>query len=216
MNTNNLLNKISIPIALICVIVFRLFIDLIGIIIINLNIENVVLTYDLKYLIFSIVELFGVLIFFLYVDKKVFKPSNISYLYYFAAILLAFVYVFSQEWLNMFYDWVFKTNYSGLVKYEFIVPANSKLLIAQVLLGPIAEELFFRNLIQKGLHKHYNPLIAIIVSSILFALIHIPDIHHIYLVFFGGLISAMLYQKSKSALPSIIFHMIWNFLVLSF
>jgi len=216
MNENNILNKITIPIAIICVIVFRLFIDIIGWFIGNLNIESLIFNYDLKYLIFSIAELLGVLLFFFYVDKKIFIPKRTSIIYCILAIILAVLYVFSQEWLNMFYDLVFKTNYSGLINYEFRVPLINKLLLAQVIFGPISEELFFRNLIQKGLRENYNPSVVIGITSILFALIHIPDIHNMYLVFIGGLVASILYYKSKSIIPSLIFHMSWNFLVLGF
>jgi membrane protease YdiL (CAAX protease family) len=62
------------------------------------------------------------------------------------------------------------------------------------------------------------------MASILFASIHSPymnlilesskqDWHLFYLTMFGGIISGILYFKSKSIGPSIVFHMFWNIMV---
>ncbi|MFB9053072.1 lysostaphin resistance A-like protein [Formosa undariae] len=94
-------------------------------------------------------------------------------------------------------------------------------VIASIFVVPITEELFFRNYILRGLLQNYKPIIAIILSSLMFAFIHIPfislfyefldfSLHQTYITIFGGLLSGILFYKSKSIVPSIIFHIFWN------
>ncbi|MFD2564778.1 CPBP family intramembrane glutamic endopeptidase [Aquimarina rubra] len=94
-------------------------------------------------------------------------------------------------------------------------------VIASILVVPVTEELFFRKYIQDGLTINYKPYQAIIFTSILFAFIHIPFIslfydfmdfsfHRSYITLFGGIISGTLFYKSKSIIPSIMFHLFWN------
>ena len=114
--------------------------------------------------------------------------------------------------MNYVYDVIAGMNFASNTTYDFNFELNKFTLnlFAIVVLLPIAEELFFRSYIQNGLQKNYKPLVSIGVSSLLFTLLHLPNLHHTYLVFFGGLISAVLYFKSKSITPSIIFHITWN------
>ena len=94
-------------------------------------------------------------------------------------------------------------------------------VIAFIMIVPFTEELFFRNYLLSALLKNYKPLVSIIITSLLFAFIHIPfgslffeflefSIHQAYIAIFGGLISGILFYKSKSVTPSIVFHVIWN------
>ncbi|WP_435263482.1 CPBP family intramembrane glutamic endopeptidase [Tenacibaculum sp. nBUS_03] len=97
-------------------------------------------------------------------------------------------------------------------------------MISAVLMIPIGEELFFREYIQNNLQKKISAVVSILLASLLFASIHSPymnlilesskqDWHLFYLTIFGGIISGILYLKSKSIGPSIIFHMFWNIMV---
>ena len=205
--------KISFVIAVISTILFVVFTRMVGRFVASLRIESLIFDIDLKVFIISIIELIGVLVFFFYLNKKLLIPKSANFLYYILAIVLAIIYVLIQEWLNIIYDFVFDTNYEELIDYNFKIPVFTKLLVAQVFIIPIAEELFFRKFIQKGLQECYNGYIALIVSCLLFTVAHYPDFHNMYLVFFGGLIAAILYYKSKSILPSLIFHIMWNMVI---
>ena len=93
------------------------------------------------------------------------------------------------------------------------------------LIIPVAEELFFREHIQRLLSKHWNYVITILVTALLFSSIHFPvynlfyfgigpqDFYQPYMTFFGGLIAGYLYYKSDSIGPPIIMHVVWNFTV---
>ena len=85
-------------------------------------------------------------------------------------------------------------------------------ILSIFIVAPIVEEFVFRALIMTKLCKEDFPVIAIIISAILFALIHsiaggiITVIH----AFFGGLIFALSYVKTKSLFPAIVAHIFGN------
>ncbi|WP_020620573.1 CPBP family intramembrane glutamic endopeptidase [Paenibacillus daejeonensis] len=82
--------------------------------------------------------------------------------------------------------------------------------------GGFFEEFFFRGVLI-GLFVGYTPVvdgIVVILSTLLFWLIHIPQYKGIYLayglVFFNGLIFALLFYFTESLIPSILAHAIYN------
>lgn len=95
--------------------------------------------------------------------------------------------------------------------------------ISTIILIPIAEELFFRGVIQNKLQEKLNPILSIILSSILFGLMHLKfenlllnepmNFQLAYITFFGGLILGTLFHKSKSLIPPILAHLFWNLTV---
>jgi membrane protease YdiL (CAAX protease family) len=139
--------------------------------------------------------------------------------FYFFGILLGIGFVFFQSFLNIVYYLEVSTD---IFNYNFTLDRLTSLnVMASIMFVPITEELFFRNYLLGGLLKNYKPLIAIVITSLLFAFIHIPFVslfyefmefsfHQAYIAIFGGVISGMLFYKSKSIIPSIIFHVIWN------
>ena len=165
------------------------------------------------------------LIFVILILKSIKEPNVLKFKktdtkYYLITLILGIGFVFFQSILNIFY---YQEASSELFDYDFTLERLTSLsVIASILFIPITEELFFRNYILRGLLKNYKPLTAIILSSSLFAFIHIPfisffyefiafSLHKAYIAIFGGLISGVLFYKSKSIIPSMIFHIFWNF-----
>lgn len=87
-------------------------------------------------------------------------------------------------------------------------------LVSSTLLTPFAEELFFRGFLLTGLAYKYGWGIAAISSSILFAVLHLHfhPFHFLNLLTFG-LITSLMYKRTGSLWPSIIFHGLHNALV---
>lgn len=83
------------------------------------------------------------------------------------------------------------------------------IILATVFLGPILEELVFRRVIFGSIIQTQNFWVAGIISSIIFALIHL-DFTHIILYTISGFIFAFLYYKTHRILTSIIAHMLLN------
>ncbi|WP_196887516.1 CPBP family intramembrane glutamic endopeptidase [Aureivirga sp. CE67] len=179
------------------------------------------------YLIQGSLQLIGVLIFMFIIRKRTFKHliKTTHYKWYLFAGILGISFVFLQTPLKWVYNLIFDTEYSIAYRFDGFPKFKDINWISIIMFIPIGEELFFRGYIQNNLQKKTNAVVAILLTSILFASIHAPylnlifefskqDWHSFYLTFFGGLIAGLLYLKSKSLGPSMIFHMSWNLMVM--
>ena len=93
------------------------------------------------------------------------------------------------------------------------LPSPWLLLIGGAVVAPIVEEIFFRGFVFAGLRPRYGWQRAAVISSLLFALIHlIPTA--IIPIFVLGYIFAYLYQRSNSIWPAILMHSATNALAL--
>lgn len=76
------------------------------------------------------------------------------------------------------------------------------------LLGPLLEELLYRGVILQGLRK-YNERLAIVVSALIFGLMH-QNYQQFILAFALGLVLATVTLKYESIVPAVITHVIVN------
>ncbi|HWI48544.1 MAG TPA: CPBP family intramembrane glutamic endopeptidase [Rummeliibacillus sp.] len=97
-------------------------------------------------------------------------------------------------------------NTANLVSIADVAPIA---ILAIVFIGPILEEFVFRRVIFGSLVQTTNFFVAALVSSIVFALIHL-DLPHIIIYAISGFIFAFLYHKTKRIITSIIAHMMLN------
>ena len=87
-------------------------------------------------------------------------------------------------------------------------------ILSVCLVAPIFEEIFFRGAIEGYLlRKWRNPRWAILVSALIFGLIHMNPAQMLF-AFLFGIILGELYYRTGSLLPSIILHFINNTLSL--
>ena len=83
-------------------------------------------------------------------------------------------------------------------------------ILTIVFIGPLSEELIFRHAILGGmLRRGVSPWIAILVSSLLFGIIHWNPIQVLFASALGVMLG-ILYTKSQSIVPSLIYHIINN------
>lgn len=129
--------------------------------------------------------------------------------------LIKFYNLFIENGIDLKYD------FEGYKKFTNITAIN---FFASIILVPIAEELFFRGIIQNNLQKKIKPIFAILISSLLFGLLHFKFENLIYnepvyfqrsyIAIFGGIFLGTLFYKSKSLIPPILAHIFWNFMVI--
>lgn len=81
--------------------------------------------------------------------------------------------------------------------------------LSAILLAPILEELIFRGIILKGLLTSYSPAKAIIISALIFGIIHIHPTQ-IFTAFLFGLFSGWVFYKTKSLGFTILCHFTGN------
>jgi membrane protease YdiL (CAAX protease family) len=90
-----------------------------------------------------------------------------------------------------------------------IIKLTPILVIVTSIIGPILEEIIFRKIIFGALYKKYNFFIAAIISSLLFAVVHM-ELEHLLLYSAMGLTFAFLYVKTKRILVPIFAHVAMN------
>jgi len=83
------------------------------------------------------------------------------------------------------------------------------LLIAGVIIAPLAEEIFFRGFIFTGLRERLPWWKAALISSAVFAILHL-QITAFLPIFLLGMIFSLLYQRSESIFPGLIMHILTN------
>lgn len=82
-------------------------------------------------------------------------------------------------------------------------------------LGPLAEEFFFRGYFYLYLKKRQGILVALLISSLLFSLLHLSALFFIPFLFFG-ILSTLMLEKRGSLDASLVFHILNNVLALLF
>ncbi|MBM4465802.1 MAG: CPBP family intramembrane metalloprotease [Chloroflexi bacterium] len=87
------------------------------------------------------------------------------------------------------------------------------LLAGGVIVAPVVEEVFFRGFVFAGLRQRYDWKKAALISSALFAVIHVTPTAMIP-IFILGLIFAYLYHRSNSIWPAVLMHVSTNALAL--
>lgn len=81
--------------------------------------------------------------------------------------------------------------------------------ITIVIAAPILEELIFRGIILDGLLKRYSPMKSILISSLIFGIVHMNPWQFIGAMILGSFLG-WIYYKTKSIIPSIIMHSVNN------
>lgn len=81
--------------------------------------------------------------------------------------------------------------------------------ISVVIMAPVLEELIVRGVILDGLLKRYNPLKAILLSSLIFGLMHLNPWQFLS-AFIAGLYLGWIYYRIKSIIPCIMIHSVNN------
>ncbi len=116
-------------------------------------------------------------------------------------------------WINALYETVL-SSYNLEVQPELKhiltqTPSPGVFVFAAVIIAPLVEEIFFRGFLFAGLKKRFAWTKAMLISSGLFALLHLRLLA-VPPIFILGLIFAYLYQKSGSIWPGVLIHALVN------
>ncbi|WP_444907809.1 CPBP family intramembrane glutamic endopeptidase [Microbulbifer sp. SSSA008] len=88
-----------------------------------------------------------------------------------------------------------------------------QLLLISVVVG-ICEELLFRGFLQSWLSELSSPLLGLLISAIAFALLHFSSWTNFFLTLGIGVVLGVVYQVSGSLLGVIIWHAVYDAIVL--
>jgi len=84
------------------------------------------------------------------------------------------------------------------------------MVFSAAVLAPVFEEIIFRAFIQKGIEKSLGRTPAILVTSVVFAAVHVDPLIMIKL-FPLALALSIAYDRSRNIVANILFHMAFNF-----
>lgn len=86
-------------------------------------------------------------------------------------------------------------------------------LISSGIIGPIYEELLFRYILYNRLKQKYSIKKAMVITTILFGVIHVSPVKIIYALILGLIIN-LSYEKNKNILAPILIHISANSIVI--
>ena len=82
-------------------------------------------------------------------------------------------------------------------------------LIVGVVIAPLVEEIFFRGFLFQGFRERYGWVMAVLISSAIFAAAHLDPVAFIP-TFILGAVLAYVYHRSNSVWPGVILHCLVN------
>jgi membrane protease YdiL (CAAX protease family) len=82
--------------------------------------------------------------------------------------------------------------------------------LSAAVISPIYEEIFYRGFLYKWIRGKWGVAAGLIVSSLIFTVVHIPTYNTLPVNFISGMIFAWTYEKSGSIIPGIIIHGVFN------
>ncbi|HBD64171.1 MAG TPA: hypothetical protein DC038_07010 [Clostridiales bacterium] len=126
----------------------------------------------------------------------------------FAIVCAILVYLINYSLNLLVWQKIFIASYDILiVDFKSLIPLP--ILIYGCILGPIGEELVCRGYMLKGLRNKYSTTLALLLSSLVFAVIHL-NIVQIMNALFMGIVFGLLYIKTGSIFSCILAHILNN------
>ncbi len=93
-----------------------------------------------------------------------------------------------------------------------VVPTAWFLILLAVVV-PIGEEIFFRGFIYGGLRKRWGIIVATLGSAAFFSAAHMQVVHGLP-IFILGLVLALVYERSRSLVPTVVAHALNNIIAI--
>ena len=82
--------------------------------------------------------------------------------------------------------------------------------ISAAVISPLYEEIFYRGFLYRWFRTRIGFVGALIISSSIFTIVHIPTYNAMPVNFFSGIVFALAYEKTNSIWPAIFIHGISN------
>ncbi|MGI0510130.1 CPBP family intramembrane metalloprotease [Treponema denticola] len=159
---------------------------------------------------------------FFFIVKSLIYILSIGMIYY------IIYFIFDNSFLFNFFKY-FNDILSGkknITIYDILILEKSLrprfepfMFIATVIISPIFEEILYRGLLYNKLKEISNAFIGVLISSILFAFLHIPKYGfgiNTFFLFLVGILLAYCYEKTDNIYVPILVHSINNFFIFLF
>lgn len=132
-----------------------------------------------------------------------------SFLSLLAIFLVSFLYVFLMN--TVFGMEAPSSKIEVLVENRSI--SSNILLVVVAVIAPFSEEIFFRGFIYSAFKKSWGVNAGLFLSSFLFAIVHLEIYSFIPLLIIGWIL-AYLFEKTKSLMPAIFLHGVYNLILI--
>lgn len=136
-------------------------------------------------------------------DSRLYRPVSGAYLGW--TVLLGMGAIFLLDWLTS----VLRFLPNWLEGTFDQLQSSWAGILCVALLGPVVEELFFRGAILKALLRKYRPWVAIVVSGLVFGLIHVNPAQ-VAFACLAGILLGWLYWRTRSLIPCMVVHVLNN------
>ncbi|MGI5113399.1 CPBP family intramembrane metalloprotease [Treponema denticola] len=159
---------------------------------------------------------------FFFIVKSLIYILSIGMIYYIIYFIFdnAFLFNFFKYFNDILSGKKNITIYDILILEKSLRPCFEPFMfIATVIISPIFEEILYRGLMYNKLKEISNAFIGVLISSILFALLHIPKYGfgiNTFFLFLVGILLAYCYEKSNNIYVPILVHSINNFFIFLF
>ena len=206
------------------------------------NFYNYYYTLFVKYngIFGSLLFLLFIIIFYLFYSKDlkiifIYKKLNFSFIvkiliYILSTRMVYYIiyFIFDNAFLFNFFKYFndVLTGKKNITVYDILVLEKLQrprfepfMLIGTVIIGPIFEEILYRGLMYNKLKEISNVFIAVFISSILFALLHIPGYGFnikMFSLVLDGILLTYCYEKTDNIYVPILVHSINNFFIFLF
>ena len=159
---------------------------------------------------------------FFFIVKSLIYILSIGMIYYIIYFIFdnAFLFNFFKYFNDILSGKKNITIYDILILEKSLRPCFEPFMfIATVIISPIFEEILYRGLMYNKLKEISNAFIGVLISSILFALLHIPKYGfgiNTFFLFLVGILLTYCYEKTDNIYVPIFVHSINNFFIFLF
>ena len=159
---------------------------------------------------------------FFFIVKSLIYILSIGMIYYIIYFIFdnAFLFNFFKYFNDILSGKKNITIYDILILEKSLRPCFEPFMfIATVIISPIFEEILYRGLMYNKLKEISNAFIGVLISSILFALLHIPKYGfgiNTFFLFLVGILLTYCYEKTDNIYVPILVHSINNFFIFLF
>lgn len=113
-------------------------------------------------------------------------------------------------WLTSFIGNSWENSKTEAVQQNITVFTVLIAFISAAVISPIYEEIFYRGFVYRWLRTRVGWIGAVLLSSMIFTIVHIPTYNAMPVNFFSGIIFALAYERTGSIWPSVIIHGLTN------
>jgi uncharacterized protein len=142
--------------------------------------------------------------------QRIYQHKKIIFLYTLSALAVSLIILFVMYTLIG----VSPNDRSHAVD-EMKVSGILLAMLSSVIVSPVYEEILYRGFLYPTIRNTFGIKKAILLSSLIFSLVHLPSLDILPVNFINGIVFALLYERTNSIYVPIIAHALFNFCLIT-